>query len=117
MKLVATYARRTSPAFLHLALAQFSFIAAGVILFASALAFAQDAAPMAADVDPLALVKLIIDAVQNGNGWLAAGPALTLVVFLVRKYDKLIPVVGLKLDAFLNQPLVAFLLPVILSAG
>jgi hypothetical protein len=116
MKLVATYARRTSPALLHLALAQLSFFAAGIILFASALAFAQDGAPAAAEVDPLALVKLTIDGVQNGNGWLAAGPALTLVVFLVRKYDKLIPIVGLKIDAFLNQPLVAFALPVALSA-
>jgi hypothetical protein len=54
--------------------------------------------------------------VQDGNGWLAAGPALTLVVWALRKYDLAIPVIGPKLDAFLNQPLVAFLLPAVLSA-
>lgn len=82
----------------------------------SGIALAQVPAPAAADVDVNALLKLMLDGAQTGNWWLAAGPTLTLIVFAVRKYDKLIPVIGVKVDAFLNQPLVAFLLPVVLSA-
>jgi hypothetical protein len=86
-------------------------------LFWSAVAFAQAAgAPAAAAVDPTQLLAQIFDGVHNGNGWLAAAPALTLVVWALRKYDMKIPVIGPKVDAFLNQPLVAFLLPAVLSA-
>jgi hypothetical protein len=104
-------------ALMYFAVARLSFFAAFVCFFAAGIAFAQEGTPSAApDVDVLALVKLIVDAVQNGNGWLAAGPALTLAVFLLRKYDTKIPKVGPAIDKFLNQPLVAFALPVVLSA-
>lgn len=88
-----------------------------VFLFLPAVAFAQaaGAAPPAA-VDPMQLLQAIFDGVHNGNGWMVAGPALTLVVWALRKYDTLIPIIGPKVDAFLNQPLVAFLLPAVLSA-
>lgn len=122
MKLTAekTWINPSAPrrALLYFALARLSFAAAFVCFFAAGLAFAQEAAaaPDPAAVDPMLLVKGIVDAVQNGNGWLAAGPALTLVVFLLRKYDTKIPKIGPAIDKFLNQPLVAFLLPVGLSA-
>ena len=47
----------------------------------------------------------------------SAGPAATLVVFLLRKYDTKIPKVGPAIDGFLNQPMVAFMLPAVLSAA
>jgi hypothetical protein len=93
---------------------------AGVMTFLFAgMAFAQAAAgaPAGAELDPMLLLQQIFDAVHNGNGWLAAGPTLTLVVFLIRKYDTKIPKVGPALDAFLNEPLVAFMLPAVLSAA
>lgn len=90
-----------------------------LLLFLPAVALAQAAGaavPGSTEVDPMQLMAQIFDAVHNGNGWLAAGPALTLVVFLIRKYDTKIPKVGTAIDGFLNQPLVAFLLPAVLSA-
>jgi hypothetical protein len=75
-------------------------------------------AQAATAVDPdMQLLAQVLDNVQNGNGWLAAGPALSLVVLLLRKYDREIPTVGPAIDRFLNQPLVAFLLPTVLSAA
>lgn len=48
---------------------------------------------------------------------LALGPAIALIVFGLRKYDKQIPKVGPQIDAFLNKPFVAFLLPTVVSAA
>lgn len=87
----------------------------GVMLLAAS-AFAQAPGAPAADGDWSGLLKAMLDGVQSGNWWLAAGPALTLVVWVLRKYDLLIPKVGPAIDGFLNQPLVAFALPVVLSA-
>lgn len=90
------------------------------IALAAGLAFAQSPTvvgpPAVPDVDVLALLKAMLSGVQNGNGWLVAGPALTLVVFMVRKYDLMIPKVGPAIDAFLNRPFVAFLLPIAVSS-
>jgi hypothetical protein len=67
-------------------------------------------------VDWGALLKALLENVEHGNWWLAAGPALTLVVLGLRAWDTHIPKVGPAIDAFFNQPIVAFLLPVVLSA-
>jgi hypothetical protein len=103
-------------AFTLLSLNAFSLL---MVALLSGMAWAQAAAgaPAPADVDPMQLLQAIFDGVHNGNGWLAAGPALALVVWALRKYDTKIPVIGPKVDAFLNQPLVAFLLPAVLSAA
>lgn len=53
----------------------------------------------------------------NKNYALALGPGLALFIWALRKYDQNIPKVGAKIDAFLNQPFVAFLLPTIVSAA
>lgn len=59
------------------------------------------------------LWKLIVDK----NYALALGPGIALIVFALRKWDKNIPKVGPQIDAFLNQPFVAFLLPTLVSAA
>jgi hypothetical protein len=87
-----------------------------VIALAAGAAFAQaPGSPGAADVDWVGLLKVILNGVQNGNWWLAAGPALTMTVWGLRKWDLLIPKAGPVIDRFLNQPFVAFLLPIALS--
>lgn len=47
---------------------------------------------------------------------LALGPVVALIVWALRKYDVLIPKYGAQIDAFLNQPVVAFLLPTLVAA-
>lgn len=48
---------------------------------------------------------------------LALGPVVALIVFGLRKYDLQIPKYGPAIDKLLNQPLVAFLLPTVVSAA
>lgn len=48
---------------------------------------------------------------------LALGPALALLIFFLRKYDLQIPKYGVAIDAFLNKPVVAYLLPTVVSAA
>lgn len=106
-------------ALMYFAISRLSFVVAlGCFLFAGvAFAFTvPDGGAPPGDIDVFAMLKLILDAVENGNWWLAAGPALTLAVFFLRKYDTKIPKIGPAIDRFLNQPLVAFALPVVLSA-
>jgi hypothetical protein len=55
--------------------------------------------------------------VVNKNYALALGPGITLLVWALRKWDKNIPKVGPAIDAFLNQPFVAFLLPTVIAAA
>lgn len=81
-------------------------------------AFAQEAAPAAAsDVDVLGLLAKLLDAVENGNWWLAAGPALTLAVLGLKKFDQDIPRVGPAVSRFMDQPAVSFVLPTVLSGA
>ena len=48
---------------------------------------------------------------------MAVGPGLALGLFLLRRYDVLIPKVGASIDKFLNLPLVAYLLPTVVAVG
>lgn len=57
----------------------------------------------------------IWDSIVNGKGWAAAGTVVAALVYFLRKYDTKIPKVGPQIDAFLNQPLVAFALPLVVS--
>lgn len=89
------------------------------IAFAAGLAFAQapiESTTVVASDDLGKLAGALYEAIVKGNWWLAMGPAVTLLVFLLRRYDTKIPKVGPAIDAFLNQPMVAFSLPIVLSA-
>jgi len=107
----------TRASFVLSALMLLAALKLALLLFLPAVAFAQSPGVPPAAVDPTQLLAQIFDAVHNGNGWLAAGPALSLVVWALMKYDKSIPKVGPAIDGFLNQPLVAFMLPAVLSAA
>ncbi len=47
----------------------------------------------------------------------AFGPALTLIVWMLRKWDLKIPKIGPAIDKFLNIPFVAFLLPTVIASA
>lgn len=115
MKLIATVARRRHPAALHFVLAQLSYVAGFCILFAAGIAFAQEPAPGSAEPDLVGLLAAVLKAVENGEWWLAAGPALTLAVMALRRWDQDIPRIGPSLSKFMDQPAVSFVLPSVLS--
>lgn len=68
--------------------------------------------PLAVTDDPAQLAQLLIDGIAHGNWWLIAAPALTLLIWALRKYGpKFFP----KSEAFLTHPVVSFLLPVVVA--
>lgn len=73
-------------------------------------------AQTAASDDLVPMFKALLNGVETGNWWLAAGPLLTLAVMALRKFDQNIPKVGPAISAFMDQPIVSFLLPIVLSA-
>lgn len=86
-----------------------------LMTFGASVAWAQVASNVTPD-DPNALVQQIWGFFVTKNYAAAFGPVLTLLVWALRKYDLKIPKYGPQIDAFLNQPLVAFLLPTLISA-
>ncbi|MFZ2152110.1 MAG: hypothetical protein WAV09_03320 [Minisyncoccia bacterium] len=62
--------------------------------------------------DPDATAKLIVDAIEKGQWWIVAGPALALFIHYTKK---LIAPKWPKLAEFLNQPLVAFSTPFVVA--
>lgn len=66
------------------------------------------------EADPMKLASEIYHAVVSGQWWLAASFAVVLVVWALRTWgSKLFP----KLAPFLAHPLVAFAMPVLVSAA
>lgn len=57
----------------------------------------------------------LYDSIVNGRGWAGAGTAVAAFVFLLKKYDVRIPKVGAAIDRFLDQPMVSFALPLVVS--
>ena len=70
----------------------------------------------AAAADPSAWVSQWWQFISSGHYAAALGPGIMLAVWVLRKYDLKIPKVGPQIDAFFNQPLVAFALPTVLAA-
>jgi hypothetical protein len=64
------------------------------------------------DLDPELAAKLLVTAIETGQWWLALGPVVALVVWLLRA--KLAPHYP-KLDAFFQQPVVALVTPVVIA--
>lgn len=94
----------------------FAFVAALNAVFSMAYALGLDPSVPIDDQGALNLGAVIWDAIVNKHYALALGPAVALVVFGLRKYDKNIPKYGAQIDAFLNKPFVAFLLPTLVAA-
>lgn len=68
--------------------------------------------PLVADPDVTETANIVYQGIVSGNWWLAAGAALTILVWALRKYgSKFFP----KLAPYLKNPLVAFAMPVVLS--
>lgn len=81
------------------------------------LAFALDATVVPpTSNDALGLAQQLWQLVVTKQYALALGPVIALLVYALRKWDKLIPKYGDQIDAFLNQPVVAFALPTIVAA-
>jgi hypothetical protein len=86
------------------------------IVFVPVVALAQLATGTGpAPEDPGALAQQIWTMLVAKNYAAALGPVLTLIVWALRKYDLKIPKYGPAIDGFLNQPVVAFLLPTVIS--
>lgn len=54
--------------------------------------------------------------ISKGEYAAALGPGIMVAVWVLRKYDLKIPKYGAAIDAFLNQPLIAFAAPTVLAA-
>lgn len=85
-------------------------------VFSLAFAFTTPGIPTS-DEQAFGLVDSLWKVLVDKNWAMAAGPALALIVFALRKWDTKIPKYGAQIDAFLNKPFVAFLLPTIVSAA
>lgn len=84
------------------------------------VAFALDLPALTPPVDDqtaVGVAQQIWQLVVNKQYALALGPVVALIVFALRKWDKNIPKIGPQVDAFLNQPIVAFLLPTVVAAA
>lgn len=69
--------------------------------------------PIIHDPDVIAVSQQVFTGVTSGNWWLAASAVLVLVTFAVRKYgSKFFP----KLKPYLDNPLIAFALPVVMAS-
>ncbi len=55
--------------------------------------------------------------VIRGEWWPALGPALVCVVWAVKKWDQDIPKVGPAISKFMDNPVVSYLTPFVLSMG
>ena len=87
------------------------------ILFAAGLALAEVGPDTLNLNEPNSdTFKELYHAVVSGNWWLAMGPAVTALVFFLKKYDVKIPKVGPAIDSFLDKPVVSFALPFLVSA-
>lgn len=62
-----------------------------------------------------AAVDMAYDSIVNGKGWAGAGTIVAALVFFLKKYDVRIPKIGPALDRFLDQPVVSFALPLVVS--
>lgn len=81
------------------------------------VALALQAVLPTTDADASSLALQVWDLVVNKHYALVLGPAVSLIVYALRRFDILIPKYGPQVDAFLNQPIVAFLLPTAVSAA
>jgi peptidoglycan/LPS O-acetylase OafA/YrhL len=87
-----------------------------VALYAG-LAFADNGAVLPTDEQAVGLAQQLWNLFVTKQYALALGPVVALVVWGLRKYDTKIPKVGPQVDAFLNKPFVAFLLPTVVAAA
>lgn len=97
-------------ALLYFAISRLCFVAAALILFASALAFAQEpaAAPVLLQDDFAQLARVLLESITAGNWGLVAAAAVVLVIYLVRRFGKAVWPASSKV---LDQPVVAWALP------
>lgn len=93
------------------------FVSLAQVAFLASFAFAAGVEIPTTDQQALGLFDAFVDAVFKKDWAMALGPFVALGVFGLRKYDRQIPKYGEKVDAFLNQPAVAFLLPSVVSAA
>ena len=70
----------------------------------------------ATDAEASALAKALWGFAVEKNYAAAFAPLIVLLVWALKKWDVKIPKVGPAIDAFLDKPLVSFLLPVLASA-
>jgi hypothetical protein len=68
-------------------------------------------APLTENTDPLALANIVLEAVSAKNYWLLAGAGISLAVAVLRAVAAKFP----KLEAFIEQPVVTYALPIVLS--
>jgi hypothetical protein len=90
----------------------------GIIFAVAFSAFAQPVAPTipTTDAGAVDIVSQLWNLIVSKNYAAAFGPALTLIVWALKKWDTKIPKIGPAIDVFLNRPFVSFLLPTAISA-
>lgn len=94
-----------------------------MVLFAFMLVVGAVAMLTGAEVTPAASLPLTDegaaemawDSIVNGKGWAGAGTLVAAFVYFLKKYDVKIPKIGAALDKFLDQPIVSFALPLVVS--
>lgn len=83
-------------------------------------ALAQDvpappSAPTTGDPSTDAIAQLVLRAVSTGNGWLIAGAAVAALVWVLR--NKLKHLLPATVQAALDNPVVAFLVPILVAVA
>lgn len=94
-------------------------VSLGFVFAFTCSAFAQvtpSAAIPQTDSGAMDIVATLWNFIVAKNYAALFGPGLTLLVWALRKWDLKIPKIGPAIDAFLNQPFVAFLVPTVISA-
>ena len=95
-------------------------LAVCTVLAIPVVAFAQPGAAMGlptTDQDAFDLGKKLWELFVTKQYGAAFGPGLTILIWLLRKYDLKIPKIGPSIDRFFNKPFIAFLTPIALSSA